>query len=215
MKVSERGLAEIAAHEGLVMSKYKDSVGVWTIGIGHTKSAGQPDPEAVTGELTINAIMEIFARDIAKFERRVEKAFTRKLTQSQFDAAVSFDFNTGAIHRATWVKKFNLGDEKNAKKSFMAWRKPPEIISRRKKERELFFNGVYSANGYVNVYPASKSGKVIWGQGRRMSLSTDYVKDRNVADQPSRGNKKQTNHKFRDFLMAVAGVWRRVEELFK
>jgi lysozyme len=45
MKVSTRGLAEIASHEGIVTSRYKDSVGVWTLGIGHTASAGSPDPE--------------------------------------------------------------------------------------------------------------------------------------------------------------------------
>ncbi|MEP2947392.1 MAG: hypothetical protein ABJN11_14115 [Lentilitoribacter sp.] len=53
MKTSERGLAEIASHEGIVMSKYKDSVGVWTIGIGHTKNAGAPDPEKLKDALRL------------------------------------------------------------------------------------------------------------------------------------------------------------------
>ncbi|WP_428141663.1 glycoside hydrolase family protein, partial [Bradyrhizobium sp.] len=34
----------LISHEGIVLSRYKDSVGVWTIGVGHTKAAGNPDP---------------------------------------------------------------------------------------------------------------------------------------------------------------------------
>jgi lysozyme len=170
MKVSKRGLAEIAAHEGIVLSKYKDSVGVWTIGIGHTKNAGLPNPATVSDELSLGEVMDIFARDIRKFENRVTSAFTRPLSQAQFDAAVSFDFNTGGIHKATWVKKYNAGDISGAKKSFMMWRKPPEIIPRRQAECILFFDGVYSGDGKVNVYRASSDGRVQWSSGKRVQL---------------------------------------------
>ncbi|EFO33593.1 phage related lysozyme [Roseibium sp. TrichSKD4] len=170
--VSERGLAEIAGHEGMVLSPYKDSVGVWTVGIGHTAGAGAPNPEEERRVFSVGEVMEIFARDIARFEARVRKAFTQPLTQEQFDAAVSFDFNTGGIHRATWVKLFNKGDLDGARKSFMAWRKPTEIIPRRKKERNLFFDGVYSGGGRVNTYPATLAGKVLWSKGTRVSLNT-------------------------------------------
>lgn len=170
MKTSQRGLAEIAAHEGIVMSKYKDSVGVWTIGIGHTKNAGHPDPVKVKGELPLDKIMEIFARDIKKFETRVLNAFKRELSQSQFDAAVSFDFNTGGIHRASWVKLFNQGHAQAARRSFMKWRKPREIIPRRQAECNLFFDGTYSSDGNVNVYRATSKGSVLWSGGKRVVL---------------------------------------------
>jgi lysozyme len=170
MKTSKRGLAEIAAHEGIVLSKYKDSVGVWTIGIGHTKNAGSPNPEDVVGELSLQDIMEIFARDIEKFEKRVTKAFSRALTQSQFDAAVSFDFNTGGIHRASWVRFFNAGEDERAQHTFMKWRKPREIIPRRQAECDLFFKGKYSSKGKVNVYSASAKGAVRWSSGRQVVL---------------------------------------------
>lgn len=173
MKVSKRGLAEIAAHEGIVLSKYKDSVGVWTIGIGHTKNAGLPNPATVSGELSLGEVMDIFARDIRRFENRVTSAFTRPLSQAQFDAAVSFDFNTGGIHKATWVKKFNAGDVPGAKKSFMMWRKPPEIIPRRQAECVLFFDGIYSGDGKVNVYKASADGRVQWSTGKRVPLPSN------------------------------------------
>lgn len=168
---SMAGLIEIASHEGIVTSKYRDSVGVWTIGIGHTANAGSPNPASVAGELPIPEIIEIFQRDVEKFEYRVRRAFTRPLTQAQFDAAVSFDFNTGGIHKATWVKMFNAGDVKGARASFMAWRKPPEIIPRREKERDLFFDGRYSSGGYANVYPANSQGRVQWSKGKRVNVA--------------------------------------------
>lgn len=170
MKASKRGLVEIASHEGIVNTPYKDSVGVWTVGIGHTASAGAPDPSKVRGEYTIPEIMGIFALDIAKFEKRVNAAFTRPLTQEQFDAALSFDFNTGAINRATWVKRFNAGEIGGAKKSFMDWRKPKEIIPRRAKERDLFFDGKYSSNGSATMYPATEAGRVLWNRGQRVDV---------------------------------------------
>ena len=170
MKTSERGLAEIASHEGIVMSKYKDSVGVWTIGIGHTKNAGAPDPEKLKDALSLDKIMQIFASDIKKFETRVLSAFTRTLTQAQFDAAVSFDFNTGAIHRASWVKQFNKGEDQAARWAFMKWRKPREIIPRRQAECDLFFHGRYSGNGKVNVYRATSKGRVMWSSGKQVQL---------------------------------------------
>lgn len=170
MKVSQQGLAEIAAHEGIVDAPYKDSKGIWTLGIGHTASAGPPDPAKNRRIFSVAEIMHIFARDVAHFEARVNRAFTRPLSQSQFDAAVSFDFNTGGIHKATWVKQFNAGNTSGARDSIMNWRKPAEIIPRRKKERDLFFNGRYSSDGRATLYPANQSGQVLWSRGQRVNV---------------------------------------------
>jgi lysozyme len=52
----------------------------------------------------------------------------------------------------------------------MQWRKPPEIIPRRRKERDLFFDGRYSGNGTAVMYPATSDGRVIWGRGRRVNV---------------------------------------------
>lgn len=169
-KVSPLGLVEIASHEGIVNAPYRDSKGVWTVGIGHTASAGPPDPAIKRGEYSMTEIMGIFSRDIATFEARVRKAFTVPLNQHQFDAAVSFDFNTGGIDTATWVKRFNAGDVAGARKAFMNWSKPKEIIPRRKKEQALFFDGVYSSNGAVMLYPATESGQVLWDRGQRVNV---------------------------------------------
>ena len=40
MKTSDAGIFALALHEGIVPGPYRDSVGVWTYGIGHTLGAG-------------------------------------------------------------------------------------------------------------------------------------------------------------------------------
>lgn len=215
MKTSERGLAEIASHEGIVMSKYKDSVGVWTIGIGHTKNAGAPDPEKLKDALSLDKIMQIFASDIKKFENRVLSAFTRTLSQAQFDAAVSFDFNTGGILRASWVKQFNKGDDQAARHSFMKWRKPREIIPRRQAECDLFFDSRYSGNGKVNVYRATSKGRVMWSSGKQVQLpNLAFANDDATSAAPNRIIPKDNTmnyHKiagsFAVIIALLATVW--------
>jgi len=163
---------ELIGHEGIVASPYYDSANVLTWGVGHTAHAGEPLPSAKWGKSAdLVEVFSTFRRDVAPYEAQVRLAFTRPLTQEQFDAAVSFHFNTGAIARATWVKKFNAGDIAGARKSFMDWRKPAAIIPRRTKERDLFFTGKYGNGGMATLYPADTQGRVLWGQGKAVDLA--------------------------------------------
>lgn len=173
MKVSRQGIIEIASHESIVDMPYRDSRGVWTIGVGHTASAGPPDPSRMPRgrRVPLSEIFQIFARDLANFERRVNKAVKVPVAQHEFDALTSFDFNTGGIDRATLVRHLNSGDRAEAASAFMNWSKPPEIIDRRTKEMELFRSGHYSSNGKVSIYPADKNGRVQWRRGKTVDAS--------------------------------------------
>lgn len=168
-RVSPQGLAALALHEGIVQYPYLDSVGVWTVGVGHTVSAGAPDPAALPrGEpLPMERVAAIFARDIAKFERRVNDAVKVPLAQHEFDALVSFDFNTGGIHRAKLTASLNAGDRAAAAQGFMGWLRPPEIRSRREAERDLFLTGVYP-KGSIPIWRADDKGR-LRGVAARMS----------------------------------------------
>jgi len=159
----------IASHEGIVLSRYFDSVGVATIGIGHTKAAGNPDPATFAGSLMIGEAFGLLRHDIMKYEADVNRAVKVPLAQHEFDALVSFHYNTGQIGKASFVKRLNAGDRAGAIKGIMDWRKPPEIIPRRAAERDLFKTGVYPAP-FATVYPADKNGRVQWGQGKRVDL---------------------------------------------
>jgi len=44
MDSGQDGLIALAGREGIRTLAYKDSVGVWTIGVGHAAAAGLPHP---------------------------------------------------------------------------------------------------------------------------------------------------------------------------
>lgn len=158
MNVSRNGLIALARHEAVVLSTYKDSVGVLTIGVGHTAAAGAPLPtKGMT--LTPAQAIDLFRRDLAKYERHVVDAVKVPLAAHEFDALVSFHFNTGAIKSASLVKKLNAGDRAGAAAGLMAWvnaggRKIQGLVNRRTAERRLFELADYGDVSAVPVYDA-------------------------------------------------------------
>lgn len=166
MKTSPTGRIEILGHEGFVPGPYLDSVGVWTCYGGHTAAAGAPDPakmpRGMPGDLNsaIRDGLDLFAKDIAKYEARVNDALSEAaVSQHQFDALVSFDYNTGGIYRAKLTKAIRAGDLSGD--DFMGWTKPASIIPRREAEQQLFRDGVYSsARKGVPVWAVDKNGRV-------------------------------------------------------
>lgn len=146
MKTSDKGVAFIAKAEGTVLHTYKDSAGVLTIGVGHTAAAGPPIP--VMGmTITAQEALDILARDLPKYEARVHR-YLPDVPQNVFDGAVSFDFNTGAIHKASWVKAYKRHDLLLARKSLGFWVKAggktlQGLVNRRNAEARLIFDGKY------------------------------------------------------------------------
>lgn len=168
MKTSLEGILEIAEHEGIVPAPYKDSAGVWTFGIGHTAAAGGLDPQEMNGAMpegayaldnAIQRAVELFQRDLKSYEARVNKAIKMPLTQYQFDALVSFDFNTGGIHRAKLTKQINAGNMSGD--GFMGWLRPVEIKKRRAAEQRLFRTGDYDHNGdLIPIWQTNSKGRL-------------------------------------------------------
>lgn len=173
MKVSNKGIAEIFSHEGIVASPYRDSVGVWTIGVGHTAGAGAPNPATMPKGVAIpmSEVIAIFRRDLPKYEAGVNRVLKVPVAQHEFDAMVSFHYNTGGIARAAFVNRLNAGDRAGAAAGIMSWNKPASIIPRRQKEQRLFRDGFYSSNGFASVYPATASGTVQWAKGKRVNVA--------------------------------------------
>lgn len=153
MKTSDKGVAFIAAHEGVVTKAYRDVAGVWTIGVGHTASAGPPKPVAGM-TISRDEAFRILADDLGKvFEPRVRKALG-EVPQHVFDGAVSFDFNTGAIDRASWVAAYKRGDMAAAERSLKLWNKAggrvvTGLVRRRSEEADLIFRGRYGSSAAV------------------------------------------------------------------
>ena len=142
MRTSDQGLKILIDREAAKKNAYLDSVGVPTIGVGHT------GPEVHMGLVwTDDQIKTAFAQDIQRFEDAVNGAATAALAQHQFDALVSFSFNVGvgAFKSSTLVKKINAGDFAAAAAQFDVWHIPPEITSRRNGEREQFKGTAFTA----------------------------------------------------------------------
>ncbi|MGJ0505593.1 MAG: lysozyme [Methylocystis sp.] len=137
--MSAAGRALLIQREGFKTRAYRDSVGVLTIGVGHTSAAGAP---AVSPGMTISKseVDAILSRDLSQFENAVEGAVNAPLTQGQFDALVSLCFNIGigAFQKSTVARRLNEGNYRGAADAFLMWNKPPEIIRRRRGERDQF-----------------------------------------------------------------------------
>jgi GH24 family phage-related lysozyme (muramidase) len=175
MKVTTRIALELASHEALVRQAYRDSVGVLTWSVGITSASGHSVERYVGNPQPLQKCLEVWLWVMEKYADDVRKAFAgTDLTEAQFGAALSFHYNTGAIKKASWVKKWKAGDVVGAKKSFMQWRKPKEIIPRRKAERDLFFDGVWSNKGAMTEYTrVTKRGTPDWGSAKRIDVSAD------------------------------------------
>ena len=207
MRVSDKGVVEIAEHEGIVPAPYRDSVGVITWGVGHTAAAGGLDPREMNSampegsELTaaVDRAIMLFKDDLEKYEARVNEAIKVPLTQHEFDALVSFDFNTGGIYRAKLTKAINAGDKSGA--GFMGWLKPPEIRKRRTAEMNLFKTGDYDANG--NTVP-------IWGTNGALKLTgiVGQVSGPSLIARMERGDPEPSGFDW-------GAVWRSIMEMFK
>jgi lysozyme len=142
MKMSDKGVALIKAHEGMRLNAYLCPGKKWTIGYGHTSAAGEP----VVREgmrITRQEAETILRRDLAMFEARVNRLVKVPLTQSQFDALVSFDFNTGKLHSSTLLKRLNAGKYAEVPRHLMRWtrgggKELAGLVRRRRDEAELW-----------------------------------------------------------------------------
>jgi lysozyme len=172
MHMTDRGLLALVRHEGIVPGPYTDVKQVWTFGIGHTAAAGPPTmPRGMPADLDagIREAFRIFGTDLARYEAEVLRAVKAPLAPHEFDALVSFHYNTGGIARAALTRALNAGDREAAADAFMGWRRPASIIPRREAERDLFRHGRYPG-GTIPVWSVDRMGRVDFSRPiRRLS----------------------------------------------
>lgn len=116
----------------------------WTIGWGATGPdglGGSIGPGTIWTRAECDARLE---RDLARFAREVSRALAGAPTsQNQFDALVSFHYNTGAIAKATLTRLHKAGQFEAAAQEFGKWvhaggRRMNGLVRRRKAEAELY-----------------------------------------------------------------------------
>ena len=147
MKVSDKCINMIKHHEGFVRKPYQDPIGLWTVGVGHLIGDGKKLPKEWNKEFTDEEVDNILCEDLERFEIGIQRLTKVSLTQSQFDALVSFSFNVGLgnYQASTLRAKLNRKDYEGASNEFPKWRKAggkvlAGLVKRRADERALFLS---------------------------------------------------------------------------
>lgn len=180
MHMTDRGLLALIRHEGIVPGPYLDVKAVWTFGIGHTAAAGPPDPATMPRGMPadmhagIREAFRIFRADLAAYEAEVRRAVKVPLEPHEFDALVSFHYNTGGIAKAALTRHLNAGNRAAAVAAFMGWLKPAAIRSRREAERDLFAKGSYPT-GTIPIWSVDRNGRVDFSRPIRRLRETEAL----------------------------------------
>lgn len=162
-RISERARAVLVARERRMLSMYEDQGGLPTIGIGHLLTEKELDTgllmidgEAVSWKRGISIAQSnaLFDQDLSKFAQAVGTLIVWPLKQCQFDALVSFSFNTGyaALRDSTLRKKINRGLLDEVPEQFRRWNKVTvngeKVVSKglaNRREEEI---GLWLGEGY-------------------------------------------------------------------
>lgn len=125
--IPDAALVLIKHFEGCRLEAYRDIVGVWTIGYGHTGADVVPNMQ-----ITQDVAEELLFRDLGKFANAVLKLTKVRLTDNQFSALLSFTFNlgAGAYQRSTLRQCINRGDYGDVFAQFQRWNKAGGMVSR-------------------------------------------------------------------------------------
>jgi len=156
MKVSKECIEMIKHHEGVRTKPYRCPALLWTVGVGHVidpnhirvpfeERKNLAIPSGWDRVLSMAEVNDILAKDLVTFERGVLRLCPTGLTQSRFDALVSFSFNVGLgnLQRSTIRQRHNRGDFEGTAEAFMDWTKAggkvlPGLVKRRKDEAALY-----------------------------------------------------------------------------
>lgn len=145
MMISQQGLDLIKQFEGFRSAPYRDAAGIPTIGYGATYY-----PDGTTVRMTDMPISEkqasaMLVSMVERYAEGVNRYVQVHLTQTQFDALVSFSYNVGldAVRNSTLLRKLNAGDYAGAAEQFARWNQSGGVVlagltKRRAAEADLF-----------------------------------------------------------------------------
>lgn len=145
--ISANGLALIQALEGFQAEPKQLPTGGWVVGYSHVRLT---EPGEAVNE---NEAQSMLALDLASYEALVNALVTQPLTQTQFDALVSFAFSVGgeAFGKSQVLRRVNAGEWVAAACAMDAWRKSEingeltvidALVRRRASEKALFLKEV-------------------------------------------------------------------------
>ena len=155
--------------EGLRLIAYLDSVGIPTIGYGHTKGV------KLGMKITEMGARQMLIDDLAIAAAGVNRAIKKPMTDYEFGAFLSLTHNIGVGGRqangrlngflgSTAARKFNAGDKGGAAEAILMWNKitvdGKKVVSRgltnRREVEVVYF--IYEQNGPRNLEYETAAG---------------------------------------------------------
>lgn len=139
MRASSTLIAAIKKFEACALTAYQDSVGVWTIGYGHTADVKRGD------KITQYQAEQFLKEDLAKFEAVADKC-KRLSTQGKYDAVLDFIYNCGpANFNASTLKKYIESGRKTweIQEEFLKW-----VYAKKVKLGGLVTRRIWEANRF-------------------------------------------------------------------
>jgi lysozyme len=155
--MTPRGYNVLKSNEGKSNKAYRCAAGVITIGYGST-NRDDSTAKVLGGPITMGMVItdaqceELLRWAIEnKWAARTDRVLPG-VADNVRDSAIDFDFNTGAIDRASWTKHFKAGDMPNAEASLKSWNKGggkvlAGLVRRRARNWAMIATGDYGPEG--------------------------------------------------------------------
>ena len=150
MKISQTGVDLLKHFEGCKLEAYQDSVGVWTIGYGHTKGIHEGL------EITQPEAEKMLIDELPEYEGYIDNIVDQNLSQCQFDALVCWVYNLGPtnLSSSTMLKEIQAGNMDLIPFQMKRWDKaggkPLLGLTRRRNAEALLFKNE-DWNDYLEV----------------------------------------------------------------
>ena len=141
MQLSKTGIELLKHFEGCELKAYQDSVGVWTIGYGHTKGIYEGL------EITQSEAEKMLQDELPEYEGYITDKVVPMLQQHEYDALVCWVYNLGPtnLSSSTLLKRLNAGEFKDVPFQMKRWDKaggqPLLGLTRRRNAEALLFKG--------------------------------------------------------------------------
>ena len=161
-QISSDGINLIKQYEGVKLTAYQDSVGIWTIGYGTTRIAGNPvqPGQTITQAQADQLLTDHINSQVVPTIQKVKAP----ITQSMFDAMCCFTYNNGSggFNKSSILTDTNAANYTTAANDFLLYNKAngqvlAGLTKRRQAESTLYLkDGTPDISGNVTP-PAAQT----------------------------------------------------------
>jgi len=183
----DKGIMEmIKIHEGVRTKPYKDSLGLWTVGVGHLIGDGKSLPPEWDRELSMKEVDELFAKDYMHHKEMATKTpGWDKANETGQAAMIDLAFNMGGAWYKKWpttAKALESGDFNKAADGLKDSKWYTQVKGRAVKIVEMIRNGgketvsgIPSNQSLPASLPANTGEKINSSSTQNKNLKADAV----------------------------------------